>query len=96
VIEAPFSFEGGWQALREIWQRGEPVTDFDDIELAMLAQPPLTTVRVPSLEIGVRAARYVVDGQPMPCETPLEAPVIERKNLARIGEPPFHALRLRP
>jgi LacI family transcriptional regulator len=53
----------------------------------MLTQPPLTTVRVPSLEIGVRAARHVValiDGSPGPGETPLDAPVIERRSLARL------------
>lgn len=118
VIEAPFSFDGGRQALRELWRCDErpsvlicgtdlqavgvldecrakgivvpeqlSVTGFDDIELAALAQPPLTTVRVPSLEIGVRAARHVValiDGSLTLGEMPLEAPVIERRSLARL------------
>jgi LacI family transcriptional regulator len=37
------------------------VTGFDDIELAAHLQPPLTTIRVPSAEMGRRAAEYLLD-----------------------------------
>lgn len=37
------------------------VTGMDDIELSELAHPPLTTVRVPTREIGELAAKCVVD-----------------------------------
>lgn len=36
------------------------VTGFDDIDLAMLAEPALTTVRVPHREMGRRAAQLLV------------------------------------
>jgi LacI family transcriptional regulator len=63
------------------------VTGFDDIEQATLAQPPLTTVRVPSHEIGARAARHVIaliEGAAVTTEGALDAPVIERESLARL------------
>jgi len=37
------------------------ITGMDDIELAELTHPPLTTIRVPTKEIGVLAARRIVD-----------------------------------
>jgi len=37
------------------------ITGFDDIDLAMLADPPLTTVHVPHREMGRRAARALVE-----------------------------------
>lgn len=36
------------------------ITGMDDIELAALMNPPLTTIRVPTKEIGVLAARRIV------------------------------------
>ncbi|RME85600.1 MAG: LacI family transcriptional regulator [Caldilineae bacterium] len=36
------------------------ITGFDDIELAALVHPPLTTCRVPRYEIGLRAARLLM------------------------------------
>jgi LacI family transcriptional regulator len=122
IVEAPFTFEGGRQALRELWD-GEvhpsvvicgtdlqaiglldecrakgirvpedlSVTGFDDIEQARLTQPPLTTVRVPSLEIGARAARHLmalIDGRNGEDEIVLDAPVVERDTLSRpLGRP---------
>ncbi|MDR5734255.1 LacI family DNA-binding transcriptional regulator [Caballeronia sp. LZ025] len=117
IVEAPFTFEGGRQALRELWDSEErpsvvicgtdlqaiglldecraknirvpddlSVTGFDDIEHARLTQPPLTTVRVPSLEIGARAARHLmalIDGRNGEDEIVLDAPVVERDTLSR-------------
>lgn len=37
------------------------ITGFDDIELAQVVHPPLTTVHVPHREMGRRAARALVD-----------------------------------
>ncbi len=37
------------------------IVGFDDIELAQVAYPPLTTVHVPHREMGKRAARALVD-----------------------------------
>lgn len=37
------------------------VTGFDDIELATVVEPPLTTVHVPHREMGRVAARLLVD-----------------------------------
>ncbi|RAR50183.1 LacI family transcriptional regulator [Paraburkholderia unamae] len=115
-VEVPFSFEGGREALRRLWDARETppgviicgtdlqavgvldacrsrgiavphqlsVTGFDDIELGQLTTPPLTTVHVPAIDIGVRAARHVValiEGKAVGAESALEAPVIERESL---------------
>ena len=37
------------------------VTGFDDIEIAQLAEPPLTTVHVPHRDMGRRAAQTLID-----------------------------------
>ena len=37
------------------------ITGFDDIELATVASPPLTTVRVPHRQMGIAAARALID-----------------------------------
>lgn len=37
------------------------ITGFDDIEIAMLAEPPLTTVHVPHRDMGRRAAAALID-----------------------------------
>ncbi len=41
--------------------RDVSVVGFDDIELAQVAYPPLTTVHVPHRDMGIRAARALVD-----------------------------------
>jgi len=57
--------------------RDVSITGFDDIEVAQVVDPPLTTVRVPHREMGVRAARALlemietgarVDGRTLPTE----------------------------
>ncbi len=119
-VEMPFSFDGGRQALRQLWDAREErpsviicgtdlqaigvldecrtlgisvpdqlsVTGFDDIEQARLANPPLTTVHVPSFDIGMRAARRIVsliEGTPLGDEAPLDAPLVKRASLGSVS-----------
>lgn len=61
------------------------VTGFDDIDFARIATPPLTTVRVPINEIGVRTAKRIValiENQPVADEERLRTEIIERDSLA--------------
>ena len=65
------------------------ITGSDDIELATLVEPALTTVRVPTVEIGVRAARRIVgliEGTEMADEPALETSLVVRDSLRRIGK----------
>jgi len=60
------------------------ITGFDDIEHAAIVVPPLTTVKVPTEDIGILAAQRVVallQGQPVPPAMPLETHVIVRESL---------------
>ena len=64
------------------------VTGFDDIELASLVYPPLTTIRVPINEIGTLAAQMMIDLIQHPSYAhdknknySLTAEVIERQSL---------------
>ncbi|MDZ7708855.1 MAG: LacI family DNA-binding transcriptional regulator [Roseovarius sp.] len=64
------------------------VTGFDDIELAAILTPALTTVHVPHREMGRRAARMLLDmraGGPPPPKLRLEARIKWR---ASLGPPP--------
>lgn len=62
------------------------ITGFDDIEIAQVAFPALTTVRVPHLEMGRRAAQTLVEmvrtGQ-RPASVRLDADLILRDTLSR-------------
>jgi LacI family transcriptional regulator len=78
-------------ALQECQLRGIEVpldlsiSGFDDIEMASVTTPPLTTVRVPIAEIGVRAAKKIValiEGGDVAAEDPLVAVVIERGSIS--------------
>lgn len=118
IIEQPFTFEGGRQAVRQIIGHHEmptvlicgtdihavgaigecrdrglkvpddlSITGSDDIELASVVEPKLTTVHVPTVEIGVRAARRIVDlinNKPATEEVALETIVIVRDSLKRL------------
>jgi LacI family transcriptional regulator len=68
------SAAGAMQALREAGRavpREVAVVGFDDVDLAALTTPPLTTVRQPLREMGVLAARMLLArlaGEPFPTE----------------------------
>jgi LacI family transcriptional regulator len=65
------------------------ITGFDDINLASIVNPPLTTIRVPINDIGIRSAQMISDlisskkSNQLPIEEPLlKTEVIERSSLA--------------
>lgn len=62
------------------------ITGFDDIEIANIVTPALTTVHVPHREMGRTAARSLVEmvetSGPVP-STRLETSIVERASLAR-------------
>jgi LacI family transcriptional regulator len=69
-------------AFRAIDVPGEvSITGFDDLDIAAQVNPPLTTMRVPSEEMGRRAAEYLLDRlderQP-PERTRLDVTLVER------------------
>ncbi len=64
------------------------ITGFDDIELAILAEPALTTVHVPHREMGRRAAIMLIEmmnGKSKPASVRLETDIRLRQSL---GPPP--------
>ena len=61
------------------------LTGFDDIELASLIDPPLTTLRVPVREIGERSADYLLRrlrGEAVPNSTLLDVELLLRGSTA--------------
>ncbi len=61
------------------------VTGFDDLDIAAIVEPALTTVRVPSEEMGTTAGEYLLaylDNTPAPQKTELEAALIVRGSTA--------------
>jgi LacI family transcriptional regulator len=61
------------------------ITGFDDVELASHLQPPLTTIRVPSSDMGRLAAEYLIDrlaGRVTPAFIELDAELIVRGTTA--------------
>jgi LacI family transcriptional regulator len=67
------------------------ITGFDDIEYAGVTTPPLTTVHVPTDQIGVRAAERIValiEGKGPDAEEPLVANVVERGSLGPARDRP--------
>ena len=66
------------------------VTGFDDIELATVVDPPLTTVHVPHREMGREAARILVarlNGQEVENARRLDTSLRQRGTLARVANP---------
>jgi len=66
------------------------ITGMDDIELAALTQPALTTLKVPTKKIGVLAARLIVsmiESKPFNENVALECPVVIRESLGPVPDP---------
>ena len=66
------------------------ITGSDDIQLAGLVEPPLTTVHVPTVEIGRRSALLIValvEGRTPEPQTPLEVTLVVRDSLGRTTKP---------
>lgn len=66
------------------------ITGFDDIELAQVSTPELTTVHVPHREMGKRAARLLVDqlnGKAQHQMVELETRIVMRETLAPAHQP---------
>ena len=64
------------------------ITGFDDIELAEVVTPRLTTVHVPHRRMGEAAARMLLairDGAAEPAAVALETHIVERESLAAPG-----------
>lgn len=64
------------------------ITGFDDLDLAAHLDPPLTTVRVPSVEMGTLAADYLrarIAGRAVPAHQELDTQLIVRGTTAKPG-----------
>ncbi|MEM9232149.1 MAG: LacI family DNA-binding transcriptional regulator [Pseudomonadota bacterium] len=60
------------------------IVGFDDIDLAQVMDPPLTTVRVPHRRMGAETAKMLLQlirGEAGPRSVEFEAPVVERASL---------------
>lgn len=61
------------------------ITGFDDLDLAANIEPPLTTIRVPAVEMGRRAAEYLLarlEKIPIAEKTELQATLVVRETTA--------------
>jgi LacI family transcriptional regulator len=68
--------------------RDVSITGFDDLDLAAHLDPPLTTVRVPSVEMGTLAADYLcarIAGRAVPAHQELDTQLIVRGTTAKPG-----------
>ena len=81
---ATFSGNLKWKDEPDGWTVDLGGSRFDDIELALLADPPLTTVHVPHREMGRRAARMLIEmleGQSVLQSVKLETDIRVRQSL---------------
>ena len=63
------------------------ITGFDDLDLASVVSPALTTVRVPQNQMGTEAAKLLLkllDGEPDVRSVELETRIIERESLRQL------------
>ena len=83
-------------ALRQAQRRGlrvpedVSITGFDDTELALITDPPLTSVRVPHAQMGANAAEVLIrmiDGEPPQDSLALTTDLQVRGSLAPPGQP---------
>ncbi len=74
------------QAQRIAVPESVSITGFDDLELAAHVRPPLTTMRVPSREMGSAAAEYLLAR--LAGETPAETTELEVHLIARATTAP--------
>lgn len=61
------------------------ITGFDDMEIASVVTPPLTTVRLPTAELGSHAARHLLArlaGEPAALRTELPVELVVRESTA--------------
>ncbi|HEY2617605.1 MAG TPA: LacI family DNA-binding transcriptional regulator [Acetobacteraceae bacterium] len=61
------------------------IVGFDDTDMSAHLDPPLTTIRVPSRQMGEEIARYIIDNlenRTAECPPPLEAELIIRRSTA--------------
>jgi DNA-binding LacI/PurR family transcriptional regulator len=61
------------------------VVGFDDTDMSAHLDPPLTTIRVPSRQMGEEIARYIIrylENGEADCPPPLEAELIIRRSTA--------------
>ena len=69
--------------------RDVSITGFDDIDIASIVEPALTTVHVPHRRMGAAAAELllaVIDGKPVDRHLVLETEIIERGSLGTVRE----------
>jgi len=68
---------------------GISIAGFDDIAIAEYGPVPLTTMRVPTYEIGRQGASLLLEalGGGNPADTRLTGEIIERESVATIGRP---------
>lgn len=64
------------------------ITGFDDLEIASVVDPGITTVHVPHRQMGRRSAELLVSGdaKTKPCQTRLATYLVERGSLAAPGQ----------
>ena len=82
---------GAMQALSKAGYRvpdDVSIVGFDDLEYAVMAHPPLTTVHVPRFDIGRMAARKLIDqaegAEPYTCVTHLSTTLVERESVRKL------------